>query len=152
VLAGRPTPASVTDSTMNWLRDIEALRQLPQRYARAIDARDIDAVAQLFDPDGSVDGLRGQAAVPAYLDGLRAMPQTGSTMHVLGDPLIELDEGAGEAHLDTYAIVYQLRPAESPEPDGMLGMRYLDDVVRVGAAWLIHHRRSVLLWSRPLSR
>jgi len=142
----------MTDTTMGRLRDIEALRALPQRYARAIDARDIDAVGQLFDPEGSVDGLRGQAAVPAYLDGLRAMPQAGSTMHVLGDPLIELGEGAAEAHLDTYAVVYQLRPAESPEPDGMLGMRYLDDVVRLGATWVIHHRRTVLLWSRPLPR
>jgi hypothetical protein len=142
----------MTDPTLGWLRDVEALRQLPQRYARAIDARDIDAVGRLFDPDGSVDGVRGSARVPAYLDSLRAMPAVGSTMHVLGDPLIELEVGADLAHLDTYAVVHQLRPPESPDPDMMLGMRYLDDVVRRDTAWLIHYRRSTMLWSRPLPR
>jgi len=110
----------MTDPTLGWLRDVEALRQLPQRYARAIDARDIDAVGRLFDPDGTVDGVRGSARVPAYLD--------------------------------TYAVVHQLRPPESPDPDMMLGMHYLDDVVRRDTAWLIHHRRSTMLWSRPMPR
>jgi len=143
----------MTDPTLGWLRDVEALRQLPQRYARAIDARDIDAVGRLFDPDGSVDGVRGSSKVPAYLDGLRALPATaGSTMHVLGDPLIELEVGADAAHLDTYAVVYQLRPPESSEADGLLGMRYLDDVVRHGDVWLIRYRRSTMLWTRSLPK
>jgi hypothetical protein len=142
----------MTDPTLTWLCDVEALRQLPQRYARAIDARDIDTVGLLFDPEGSVDGVRGSAPVPAYLDTLRAMPASGTTMHVLGDPLIELEVGADEAHLDTYAVVHQLRPADSPDPDAMLGMRYLDHVVRRGDAWLIHHRRSTMPWSRPLPK
>ena len=143
----------MTDATLGWLGDVEALRQLPQRYARAIDARDIDAVGLLFDPNGSVDGVRGSSMVPAYLDALRAMPATGgSTMHVLGDPLIELAVGDDRARLDTYAVVYQLRPPESAEPDLMLGMRYLDEVVRHDGEWLIHHRRSTMLWTRPMAR
>jgi len=142
----------VTDATLGWLRDVESLRQLPQRYARAIDARDIDAVGRLFDPEGSVDGVRGSSQVPAYLDGLRALPATGSTMHVLGDPLIELEEGGDQAHLDTYAVVYQLRAPESAEADLVLGMRYLDEVVRRGDTWLIHHRRSTMVWTRPMPR
>ncbi len=41
--------------------DLEALRGLPQCYARAIDARDIDAVGALFHPDAEVEGMRGTA-------------------------------------------------------------------------------------------
>ncbi len=31
-------------------------------------------------------------------------------MHLLGDPLVDFDAGADNAHLDTYAVVYQFGP------------------------------------------
>jgi hypothetical protein len=139
----------MADPTLTWLRDLEELRKLPQRYARAIDARDIDAVGALFHPEGVVDGARGTAAVPAYLDGFRNAPKVfESSMHVLGSPLIDLVPGGDTARLDTYAVVYQLRAAGSPEGDLVLGVRYLDDVVRQGDTWVIMHRRAVSLWAR----
>jgi hypothetical protein len=141
----------VPDDIVTWLRDLEELRSLTQRYARAIDSRDIDAVGRLFDPEGSVDGARGLAKVPDYLDGLRTATGVFETsMHVLGDPLIELEPGAGDARMDTYAVVHQLRPAGAAEDDLLLGIRYLDDVVRRPAGWVIHHRRAVNLWTRTM--
>jgi hypothetical protein len=137
------------DAVVTWLRDLEELRRLPQRYARAIDGRDIDAVGQLFDPEGTVDGARGLSEVPAYLDGLRtATPVFETSMHVLGEPLIDLEPGADEARMDTYAVVHMLRPAGSAEDDLVLGIRYLDDVVRRPGGWVVHHRRAVNLWTR----
>jgi hypothetical protein len=139
----------MSDTVMRWLCDLEELRRLTQRYARAIDARDIDAVAALFDPQGSVDGARGGTTVPVYLDGLRTGERVfASSMHVLGDPLIKLEQGADAGRMDTYAVVYQLRPAGAPESELVLGIRYLDDVVRLGGGWVIHHRRAVTLWTR----
>jgi hypothetical protein len=141
----------VTDSTVTWLRDLEELRRLPQRYARAIDGRDIDAVGRLFDPAGTVDGARGLSEVPAYLDGLRSAPRLfESSMHVLGDPLIELEPGADDARMDTYAVVHQLRAVGSTDDDLILGVRYLDDVVRRPGGWVIRHRRAVNLWTRTV--
>ena len=134
---------------VQWLRDLEALRALPQRYSRAIDARDIDAVAALFDPEGTVDGARGSMDVPAYVDNLRNAKRVfESSMHVLGDPLIAHEPGTDTAHMDTYAVVYQLRPAGSSEPDMTLGMRYVDDVVRRDGRWVITHRQTTTLWTR----
>ena len=130
-----------------WLRDIEALRRIPQRYARAIDARDIDAVATLFDPDGRVDGTRGSASVPDYLDALRTPSVFAASMHVLGDPLIDLGPGADTARMDTYAVVYQFRPPDSSEEDMELGIRYVDELVRRNDGWLITHRASTTLWT-----
>jgi hypothetical protein len=60
-------------------------------------------------------------------------------MHVLADPLIDLEPGADTARLDTYAVVYQV-PADSDAPHRSLGMRYVDDMVRREGAWCIHHR------------
>lgn len=140
------------------MSDLDALRALAQRYSRAIDARDIDAVAELFDPAGSVDGARGSAAVPDYLETMRNAPRVfEQSMHVLGDPLIEHTEGSDTAHLDTYAVVYQLGRVEAKGieakgieggGDMVLGIRYLDDVVRIDGTWRIHHRRAVMLWTR----
>lgn len=137
------------DSTTAWLRDLEALRSLPQRYARAVDARDFDALGDLFDPAGSVEGVRGTAPVPAYLEGMRNAPSpfVGS-MHLLGDPLVELEPGADRATSDTYAVVYQLRAPDAPEGDLTLGMRYLDTLARVGGTWKIHHRKASTMWMR----
>ena len=71
-------------SPIEWLMDRELLRQFPQRYARAVDQRDHDALTALFDPDGSVDGTFGQQAVAAYLDTMGSRPDTGGTsMHVI---------------------------------------------------------------------
>ena len=84
-------------SPFEWIVDLEVLRAFPQRYARAVDERDHDALVALFDPDGSVDGTRGQQPVSDYLESMRAMPRAynGST-HLMGDPLIELEAGVAD--------------------------------------------------------
>ena len=139
--------------SLDWLHDLEQLRRLPQRYARAIDARDLDAVAELFDPGGRVDGARGSASVADYLDTLRNAPQVfASSMHVLGDPLIDLEPGGDRARMDTYAVVYQLRAADSPDDDLVLGIRYVDELVRRDTGWVIAHRRAMTLWSHTQPR
>ena len=137
------------DPDLQWLRDIEQLRALPQRYARAVDARDMDALTTLFHPDGTVVGARGSLAVPAYLDTMRGPRAFESSMHLLGDPLIDLLPGSDEGRMDTYAVVYQLRPAGSTNDDLTLGIRYLDEVVRSENGWVIRHRQSETLWMRP---
>jgi len=133
--------------------DVDALRALAQRYSRAIDARDMDALTALFDPAGSVDGARGSSSVPDYLEMTRTSPRVfEQSMHVLGDPLIDFVEGSDTAHLDTYAVVYQLGRVEAGATAGggdmVLGIRYLDDVVRIDGDWRLHHRQAVMLWSR----
>ena len=133
--------------------DHAELRALVQRYARAADGRDVDAMADLFDPDGSVDGVRGEATVPAYLASLRDTPRTFATsMHFFADPLIELEQGSDRARMDTYAVVHQFRAAGEEGDDLQLGMRYFDDVVRLGGRWVVHHRRTQVVWRRDVPR
>jgi hypothetical protein len=139
-----------------WLVDLESVRHFPQRYARAVDQRDHDALAALFDPDGSIDGTFGLESVADYLEGMRTRLGSGggesTSMHLLGDPLVDLEPGADTAHLDTYAVVYQFPDADSGREPFTLGMRYLDDLVRLrregGAEWRIHHRTTERVWVR----
>jgi SnoaL-like domain len=136
-------------TAFEWIVDLEVLRRFPQRYARAVDERDHAALAALFDPDGSVDGTLGSQPVPAYLEAMRTRPPSfESSMHLLADPMIDLDAGADTAHLDTYAVVFQTKPVSGDGDDLTLGMRYVDEMVRRDGTWMIHHRVARMLWMR----
>jgi hypothetical protein len=133
------------DRALQHTLDLEALRNLGQRYARIADARDYDAMGALFHPDAVIDGLRGSATLAEYLELSRSTPPAfEQSMHVLGDPLIELEEGADEATLDTYAVVYQIGATREGGGNSTLGVRYLDVVERCDGEWRIRHRRTEL--------
>ena len=130
------------------MSDADELRNLLQRYARAADQRDVDALAALFHPDAVISGARGEQTLDAWLDTMRAPRTFPTSMHVLGDPLIELDVGGEQATLDTYAVVYQLGDRDAGDADLTLGIRYVDDAVRSADAWVILRRRAETLWMR----
>lgn len=128
--------------------DHEELRALVQRYARAADERDIDALAALFHPEAVVTGARGTQGISDWLDTMRAQRTFPTSMHMVGEPLIHLVSGADEAFLDVYAVVYQLSDPASGSADLTLGIRYLDDVERLWGRWVIRRRTAQTIWMR----
>jgi hypothetical protein len=136
------------DPLVRWLVDCEELRALPQRYARAVDRRDVDAIAALFHPDGVVEGARGTLATADYVATFRGPPAFPRSMHMLGSPLIDLAVGADTGRTDTYAVVYQIGDADARQSDVTLGVRYLDEVERSGGRWVIRRRRAEIRWQR----
>ena len=133
------------DRALQHALDLEALRTLGQRYARAVDARDYDAVAELFHPDAVIDGVRGSSPIAEYLEMSRSTPPAyEQSMHVLGDPLIELEVGADEATLDAYAVVYQIGATSEGGGNTTIGIRYLDVAERRAGEWRVRHRRTEL--------
>jgi hypothetical protein len=151
VTAGDPKDGATDRDLLGWLVDLHQLRQMPQRYARAVDARDHEALAELFHPDGRVSGMQGEASVPDYLARMRSAPPAfRSGMHVLGEPLVELRPGADRARTDTYAVVYQREGVAEPHDDLVLGMRYVDELVRHEGGWRIIGRTTQVLWTRTI--
>jgi hypothetical protein len=128
--------------------DADDLRNLLQRYARAADERDLDGLAALFHPEAVIEGTRGEQTVGAWLDTMRAPRSFPTSMHLLGDPIVDVADGAERGTLDTYAVVYQLGDADTGQSDLTLGIRYVDDVVRTSDGWVIRHRRAQTLWMR----
>lgn len=126
----------------------EELRVLMQHYARAADARDVDALAALFHPDGQIDGVRGPQSVAAWLETMRAPRTHPVSMHLLADPLIEVEDGGHSATVDTYAVVFQIGDREAGPADLTLGIRYQDRAVRHEGRWVIRHRVSRTIWMR----
>ncbi len=126
----------------------EELRALLQRYARAVDQRDLAALADLFASDAVLEGARGTQTIDEWLETMRGPRAFPTSMHVLGDPLITVEASGTAAVLDTYAVVYQLGDPASGQGDLTLGIDYLDDVVLHAGRWVIARRRSHTVWMR----
>jgi hypothetical protein len=126
----------------------DALRDLLQRYSRAADARDVPGLAALFHPDAQIIGARGTQSLDEWLESMRAPRPFPSSMHMIGDPLIDLDDGSDQATMDTYAVVYQLSDPTTIDQDLTLGIRYLDQAVFYDGGWVFRRRQSVTMWMR----
>jgi hypothetical protein len=128
--------------------DTDEMRALVQRYSRAADERDLAALESLFHPDATIDGVRGPSTLAEWLATMHAPRAFPTSMHVLGDPLIDIDEAAGTARMDTYGIVYQLGDAKAGQGDLTMGVRYLDELVRLDGRWVIRARVARTIWMR----
>ncbi len=128
------------------MSDHDELRALLQRYARAVDERNLEALASLFAPGAELTTARGTVSLEAWLETMRAPRTFPISQHLLGDPLIALD--GDRATLDTYAVVHQLQVAPSGGADLTLGVRYLDEAERTERGWVLTRRSSQTLWMR----
>jgi hypothetical protein len=126
----------------------EELRALLQRYARAADERDVAALAELFHPEAEISGAGGVQSRAQWLETMRAPRAFPTSMHMMGEPLIALDEAGGGATMDTYAVVYQLSDPATTTGDLTLGIRYLDEAVVHEGRWVVRRRQARTLWMR----
>jgi len=130
------------------VNDGEELRALLQRYARAADDRDGDALAALFHPEAVIIGSNGSLTKEEWLATMRAPRVFPKSMHVIADPLIDLSEGGGSAELDSYAVVFQLSDPTSGAADLTLGIRYRDHAVVHQGTWVFLRRQATTAWMR----
>ena len=126
----------------------DELRALIQRYARAADQRDVDELVELFHPGAEITGARGTQTLDEWLETMRAPRTFPASMHMIGDPLIALEEGSLRASLDTYAVVYQLGDSAAGQGDLTLGIHYVDEAVSESGRWVIRSRSARTLWMR----
>jgi ketosteroid isomerase-like protein len=118
------------------LVDREAVRDVVQAYARAVDAKDLAGVAACFTADCAYEGALGRGTIAEALATLRtAMDRYAVTMHFLGTHAATVDGDA--AHAETYAVAHHVRR------DGghlVVGVRYQDGLVRTPDGWRIARR------------
>lgn len=126
----------------------DGIRTLMQRYARAVDDRDLVTLEALFHPQADITGARGSQTLAEWLETMRAPRSFPVSMHLLGEPLISHRDGSDEATADTYAVVHQIGDAAAGQGDLTLGMRYLDQLVVAGGRWVIRSRSSRVVWMR----
>jgi len=140
-----PPPASDPAATLRWLRDRELIKHLYRRYAYGVDSIDFELVRSVFHPDCVVVGTLEEGSLDGYLEGLEeALHQWDATMHFMGNHYIEIDGDRG--HVETWVVGYHMEAPGSPLQNLVLGLRYQDDVVRVGDDWKIIRRETAKQW------
>ncbi|MBK6491292.1 MAG: nuclear transport factor 2 family protein [Sphingomonadales bacterium] len=122
------------------LESLDAIRQLPAKYALALDMRDMDAMVSLFPVDVRVGkDSSGRHALRAYMDRTLRSPFTGTSHHI-GGHIIEFDD-PDHAH----GIVYSKNEHETGDEWVLMQMMYADDYVRTEGRWYFA-RRLPLYW------
>jgi hypothetical protein len=134
------------DIAVGGLLDRAAIQDLLLRYARGVDRRNLELVSSCFVPGATYAGVLGHGTIETAISRLRSRLELyAATMHFVGNQLIEL---CGDvATSETHAIAYH-RLAGDERRQLVVGVRYLDELVRRNGSWLIRSRVVKLEWQR----
>ena len=129
------------------LESLDAIRQLPAKYALALDMRDMDAMVSLFPEDVRVGkDASGRLALRAYMDRTLRSPFTGTSHHI-GGHVIEFDD-PDHAH----GVVYSKNEHETGDEWVIMQMMYVDDYVRQGGRWFFARRLPLYWYATDLNK
>lgn len=115
------------------------------RYARGIDRCDFEMVEQCYHPGATDDHGRFKGPVEEFTPWVQTqLDRFDTTMHFLGNVLIELDGDVARA--ETYCVAYHR--LQGADVDSIAGLRYIDRFERRNDEWRIAHRAIVVEWNR----
>lgn len=135
------------EARIDRLESLDAIRQLPAKYALALDMRDMDAMVSLFPADVRVGkDASGRQALRAYMDRTLRSPFTGTSHHI-GGHVIEFDD-ADHAH----GIVYSKNEHETGDEWVIMQMMYSDDYVRQDGRWFFARRLPLYWYATDLNK
>jgi 3-phenylpropionate/cinnamic acid dioxygenase small subunit len=143
------------EARLRRLEDLEEIRAVFTRYAKALDARDFAAYAGLFAESGVLEAPLGAATGPAAIQELLEERLAGSSaprrvaFHLIANPEIELDGDRATARVlwsyvtngeDGFPLIFQLG-------------HYDDVLIREKGSWRIErHAITRDLGFSPLER
>ncbi|GGZ97311.1 nuclear transport factor 2 family protein [Novosphingobium arvoryzae] len=141
------TSATSLEARIDRLESLDAIRQLPAKYALALDMRDMDAMVSLFPADVRVGkDASGRQALRAYMDRTLRSPFTGTSHHI-GGHVIEFDD-PDHAH----GIVYSKNEHETGDEWVIMQMMYSDDYVRQDGRWYFARRLPLYWYATDLNK
>jgi uncharacterized protein (TIGR02246 family) len=135
------------EARIDRLESLDAIRQLPAKYALALDMRDMDAMVSLFPDDVRVGkDAGGRLALRAYMDRTLRSPFTGTSHHI-GGHVIEFDD-PDHAH----GVVYSKNEHETGDEWVIMQMMYVDDYVRQQGRWFFGRRLPLYWYATDLNK
>ena len=135
------------EARIDRLESLDAIRQLPAKYALALDMRDMDAMVSLFPEDVRVGKeASGRQALRAYMDRTLRSPFTGTSHHI-GGHVIEFDD-ADHAH----GMVYSKNEHETGDEWVIMQMMYSDNYVRQDGRWYFARRLPLYWYATDLNK
>ena len=135
------------EARIDRLESLDAIRQLPAKYALALDMRDMDAMVSLFPADVRVGrDASGRAALRAYMDRTLRSPFTGTSHHI-GGHVIEFDD-PDHAH----GVVYSKNEHETGPEWVIMQMMYFDKYERIDGRWYFRRRLPLYWYATDLNK
>ena len=134
------------------LLDRDALRRLVERYATAVDHRDLAGAAGCFLPEGrlTVGGGAPLEGRDAIVGALGRLARYEVTAHLLGhsNHAVDGERATGES----WCRAHHVYEESGVRRDRVMEIRYVDRYVRSGEGWRIEDRHLVVDWleDRPL--
>lgn len=146
-MEGKSVTARTVEERLDRLESLDAIRQLPAKYALALDMRDMDAMVSLFPADVRVGrDTSGRKALREYMDTTLRSPFTGTSHHI-GGHIIEFDD-PDHAH----GIVYSKNEHETGDEWVIMQMMYSDDYVRQDGRWYFARRLPLYWYATDLNK
>ena len=135
------------EARIDRLESLDAIRQLPAKYALALDMRDMDAMVSLFPADVRVGkDASGRQALRAYMDRTLRSPFTGTSHHI-GGHVIEFDD-PDHAH----GVVYSKNEHETGDEWVIMQMMYVDDYILQDGRWFFARRLPLYWYATDLNK
>jgi hypothetical protein len=129
------------------LESLDAIRQLPAKYALSLDMRDLDAHVNLFAPDIRVSReLTGRVHLKAWVDDTLRNQFTGTSHHI-GGHIIEFEDAD-----NAFGVVYSKNEHETGDEWVIMQMLYWDDYQRIDGAWYFRRRLPCYWYATDLNK
>lgn len=141
------------DPRLAALLDKQEIEEVVLRYCRGIDRRDFELVRSCYHPDARDHHGSFSGGVDEYITWVEKLTARYlSTMHLIGNVLIELDASApGDetraAVSETYGVSLHRSADPKPYMNLATGFRYLDRFERRDGDWRIAERTAIGEWS-----
>ncbi len=123
------------EERLDRLESLAMIRQLPSRYALAVDSKDAETLVALFVPDVQVGrDQHGREPLKQWFEAV--FQQHGASVHFVGDHIVSFDD-ADHAR----GVVYCHDELDHGTTWDKGKLQYWDTYVRVDAEWCFERRR-----------
>jgi hypothetical protein len=151
------TPAPLTGEAADRL----AIRELIDAYAHDADRRETEKQVALFTTDAILENIHAEPGKihdttmlrgsKALTDGFSTLKKFDVTMHFNGQSTLDIhgDTATGE----TYCLAHHIFTENGQRVIMIIGIRYLDTIVRIQGRWLFAKRQLFYDWvdKRPVN-
>jgi len=127
--------------------DVVAIEQVLYRYAYALDARDYDALDEVFGADASLHTSGGTLMSPAQYKTMCAteLPKLDATHHMVTNTSITVD--GDQATARAYFQAQHVKLSLAPDSQFLMAGWVDDELERRAEGWRITDRRWHSAWS-----
>jgi 3-phenylpropionate/cinnamic acid dioxygenase small subunit len=132
---------------------LDALNELGVRYARYVDRRQFDLLAEIFPADGSIAVFPGDPATHQPLYRMNSLAEIQgafellkryqNTFHFIGQQLT-LEADANSARGETYCIASHFHQKKDQDHNFVMYIRYQDRFAKIDGRWKIQERQLIV--------